>query len=250
MPKVNVANVQIDNLTFKEVLDKVEDFVQKREPCYLVNPNVDIIVKCNRDPELAQYCEEAALTLVDGTPVLWAAKYLGHPLKEKISGSDFVPRVCEWASGKGYRVFFLGGREGAAQKAREIMERRYPGLQIVGTYCPPFGFEKDEAENQRIKDAVKAAAPDIVFVGLGCPKQERWIAQYHRELGIPVSMGIGVTFEFIAGMVKRAPKWMQTAGLEWLWRLCMEPQRLWKRYLVDDVQFLPLILKQKNSRRF
>ncbi len=249
MNRVNVGNVLIDNISLSETLDKVEALIAKGEPCYVVNPNVDIIVKYNHDKDLARFYDKAALTLVDGTPVLWAAKFFGEPLKEKISGSDFVPRICELSAEKGYRIFFLGGREGAAVKAKEVMEARYSGTKIVGTYCPPMGFENDEAECQRIFDAVKDAKPDILFVGLGSPKQDRWIEKYHQLLGVPVSMGIGVTFEFIAGMVQRAPKWMQKNGLEWSWRLAMEPRRLWKRYLVDDVQFLPIVLKQKFQNR-
>ena len=245
--RVNVGNVDIDNVNISEAIALIEEFVQERRVCYLGNPNVDVTVRIQSDPMLANYYKNAALTLVDGVPVMWAAKFLGSPLKEKISGSDLVPEICKLAEQKGYKLYFLGGRPGAAAAAKEILEVKYPDINIVGTYAPPFGFEKDEREMERIFSKIREAAPDILLVGLGVPKQEKFIAACYRELQVPVSMGVGVTFEFIAGIVKRAPLWMQRSGLEWFWRLCMEPGRLWKRYLVDDLQFLTLIWKQKKA---
>lgn len=247
--KVNIGGVVIDNLSMAETLAAIEGLVQQGKPCYVTNPNVDIIIRYNSDPEFADYYNGGALCLVDGMPILWAAKFFGRPLKEKISGSDLVPKVCELANQRGYQLFFLGGRPGAAQAAKETLLQTLPDLKVVGTYAPPFGFERDQMELNKIAQMIKDAKPDILFVGLGAPKQERWIKKYHQELGVPVSMGVGVTFEFIAGIVKRAPKWMQNTGLEWFWRLCMEPGRLWKRYLLDDPQFFMIILKQKLRRQ-
>jgi len=243
--KVNICNVQIDNVTMQETLDIFESLIEKRKPCYVTGPNIDTIIRCNNDPEFAQYYQEGVLCLADGMPLLWAAKFLGTPLKEKVSGSDLVPRVCELANQKRYRIFFLGGRPGAAETAVEKLQQTLTNLKVVGTYAPPYGFENNYEELRKILTMIRDAEPDILFVGLGAPKQEKWIKTYHQELGVPVSMGVGVTFEFIAGVIRRAPKWMQNAGLEWFWRLCMEPGRLWKRYLVDDMQFFSLILKQK-----
>jgi N-acetylglucosaminyldiphosphoundecaprenol N-acetyl-beta-D-mannosaminyltransferase len=243
--KVNIGNVLVDNVTMQETLDAIEGFVAKGTPCYITNPNVDIVIRYNRDDEFERYYKEGALCVADGVPILWAAKFLGTPLKEKVSGSDLVPRVCELAHAKGYKLFFLGGRPGAADAAKRKLQESLIDLKVVGTYAPPLGFEKDESELRKIALMIKEAKPDILFVGLGAPKQERWIKQYHQQLAVPVSMGVGVTFEFIAGIVKRAPKWMQKIGFEWLWRLSMEPGRLWRRYLIDDMQFFGLILKQK-----
>jgi N-acetylglucosaminyldiphosphoundecaprenol N-acetyl-beta-D-mannosaminyltransferase len=246
--KINICNVLIDNVSMQETLEIIEGLITRGEPCYITNANVDIIVRCNRDPEFAQYYREGILDVPDGVPVLWAAKFLGTPLKEKVSGSDLVPKVCALANRRGYRIFFMGGRPGAAEAAKLKLQEILKDLKVVGVYSPPFGFENDPVELKKMSRMIKEAKPDILFVGLGAPKQERWIKQYHKELGVPVSMGVGVTFEFIAGIVKRAPKWMQSAGLEWLWRLMMEPRRLWKRYLVDDLQFFKLLVKQKLER--
>ena len=134
-------------------------------------------------------------------------------------------------------MFFLGGREGAAARAAEVMCRAHPGLQVAGVDRPPFGFERDRSECARIDAALTAARPDILLVGLGSPKQEKWADRNSERLGIPVTMGVGITFEYTAGMVQRAPRWMQRVGLEWMFRLAMEPGRLWRRYLLNDPSF-------------
>jgi N-acetylglucosaminyldiphosphoundecaprenol N-acetyl-beta-D-mannosaminyltransferase len=247
--KINICGVLIDNVTMQETLNSIEGFVARGKPCYITNPNVDIIIRYNRDHEFARYYDEGVLCVVDGTPILWAARFLGTPLKEKVSGSDLVPKVCELADRKGYKLFFLGGRPGAGDAAKAKLQETLKNIRIVGTYAPPFGFEQDSAELAKISNMIKTAKPDILFVGLGAPNQEQWIKKYHQELSVPLSMGVGVTFEFIAGIVQRAPKWMQRAGLEWFWRLCMEPGRLWKRYLVDDMQFFGMVLQQKFGKK-
>ena len=243
-----ICEVSIDNINFKESLKFIEELIHSRKSTFIVTPNIDHIIKLQRDTEFREVYRHADLVLADGVPLLWAASFLGTPLKEKISGSDLFPKLCEAAAQKGWRLFFMGGREGAADKAAEVLTQRYPGLNVVGTYCPPFGFEKDDAENKKILGLIRAVKPDILFVGLGAPKQEKWIYRHKDQYQVPVSIGIGVSLEFAAGMVKRAPVWMQKAGLEWFWRLMMEPGRLWKRYLIDDIQFFWLVLKQKMGR--
>ena len=242
--KVNILNVWIDNLTMEEALKKCEHFIANKEPCYLGNPNVDVTVQINKNIWFENYYRKAALTLVDGVPIMWAARLLGKPLKEKISGSDLVPEFCRMSHKKGYKLFFLGGRPGAARLSRKIMLTKFPNVNIVGTYSPPYGFERDEKENTKIVKMIKDASPDILFVGLGVPKQEKWIEKYYQELKVPMSMGVGVTFEYLSGMVKRAPRSMQKNGLEWFFRLIKEPRRLWKRYLINDMIFFWLLFKQ------
>lgn len=242
---VSIGGIQITNLSFFDCLDRIGHCVGKSAQAFIVTPNIDHIIKLQRDAEFREVYKHADLVLADGVPLLWAASFLGTPLKEKISGSDLFPKLCEVAAQKGWRLFFMGGREGAADKAAEVLTQRYSGLNVAGTYCPPLGFEKDDAENKKIVGLIRAVKPDILFVGLGAPKQEKWICRHKDRYQVPVSIGIGVSFEFVAGMVRRAPVWMQKAGLEWFWRLMMEPGRLWKRYLVDDMQFFWLVLKQK-----
>jgi len=249
MSRIDICGIRIDNVSFKETIGKIEGFISDRSNVYAVTPNIDHIVKLQMNEEFRNIYSGASLVLADGMPVIWASKFLGTPLKERISGADLFTRLCAAAAEKRYKVFFLGGREGAASGACEALRKRYPDIQIAGFYSPPFGFENDENENVKIVNMVKAANPDILFVGLGAPKQEKWIYSHYKELRVPVSIGIGAAFEFVSGMVKRAPRWMQKAGLEWLWRLLMEPGRLWKRYLVEDMRFFWLVLKQKYVKR-
>ena len=134
-------------------------------------------------------------------------------------------------------------------KAAEVLREKYPAVRICGTYCPAYGFEKNEQENKKIVTMIRDARPDILFVGLGAPKQEKWIHQYKDSCEVPVSIGIGISFEYISGIVKRAPKWMQQRGLEWFWRLLHEPKRLWRRYLINDIEFFWLVYKQKRNHK-
>lgn len=245
MKRVDVGNLKIDNLTMHEVLDTIEKFIQEKKPRYLNSANVDIVVRYNNDIHFADFYNDGSLCLADGVPILWAAKFLGTPLKEKVSGSDLVPKVCELSHRKGYKIFFLGGRPGAAEQAKGKLQRAFPALNIVGVYAPPFGFENDADELKKITTLIQAVSPDMLFVGLGAPKRERWIKANYRQLNIPVTMGVGVAFELISGVVQRAPGWMQRTGLEWFWRLMMEPRRLWKRYLIENAPFFSIVLKQK-----
>ena len=242
--RVVISSAAIDNLTFSEAISRIEQLIARHSSEFVVTPNVDHIVRLKRDESFRAIYRNAALVLTDGVPLLWAARFLGTPIKEKISGSDLLPRLCEVAAKKGYRLFFLGGRPGAAELAAENCRRLYPGIKICGVYSPPMGFENDHPELDKINGMIKKAAPDLLFVGLGSPKQEKWIYANKEICKVPVSIGIGVSFEFMAGIVKRAPRWMQKIGLEWLWRLAMEPVRLWRRYLGDTV-FFWLIIRQK-----
>jgi len=247
--KVTIGDAVIDNVTMAEAVTAVERFIARRRPSIVVTPNVDHIVRLRGDTEFRRAYRAADLVLADGAPLLWAARLLGTPLRQKVSGSDLFPEVCRRAARKGYRLFFLGGRPDSARLAAEGLRRRFPGIRIVGVLCPPFGFERDETENQRCVRMIREANPDVLLVGLGSPKQEKWIHAHYERLGVPVCIGIGATFEFAAGIVKRAPAWMQQHGLEWFWRLTREPQRLWKRYLVDDLRFFSIVLSQVMKTR-
>ena len=243
--RIKFLNTYIDNVTMDEAVDRIDKLVQARKPSYVVTPNVDHIVKIENDKEFAQIYEEADLIVADGMPLLWMAKRMGTPLKEKVSGSDLFPRVCEMAAKKGYKMYFLGAAEGVAAKAAENLKAKYPGLQVVGTYSPSYGFEQKEDEMKEIERMLKEAAPDILIVCLGCPKQEKFAYKYGRNYGIPVSLGLGASIDFEAGKEKRCPAWMARCGLEWIYRLMKEPKRMYKRYLVDDRKIFGIYKKYK-----
>lgn len=246
MARMRFMNTEIDNLTMDEALQAIDSLIKEDKCSYVVTPNVDHIVQLETNVELQQVYNNADLILTDGKPLIWISKWYKTPIKEKISGSDLFPLLCNMAAEKGYKMFFLGAAEGVAAKAAEKLKHKYHGLQIVGTYSPPFGFEKDDNEMSKIKSMIKEACPHILIVGLGCPKQEKFMYYHCKELGVPVSLGLGASLDFEAGNVKRAPKWMADHGLEWLFRITQDPKRMMKRYLIDDVKILKLAGKYRK----
>lgn len=247
MARLKFMNTEVDNLTMDEALDAIDALIKKNNNSYVVTPNVDHIVQLETNRELQDVYANAALILTDGKPLLWIAKWYGTPIKEKLSGSDLFPLLCERAAKRGYKMFFLGAAEGVAAKAAENLAKRYQGLQVVGTYSPPFGFEKNQEEMEKIISMVKEAKPDILIVGLGCPKQEKFMYHHCKELEVPISFGLGASFDFEAGNIKRAPRWMANHGLEWLFRITQDPKRMARRYLVNDRKILGLAIKYRKG---
>lgn len=245
MARIKFMNTDIDNLTMAETLNEIDKLIQKKNCSYVVTPNVDHIVRLEKDEELQKVYKNASLILTDGKPLIWISKWYKTPIKEKISGSDLFPRVCQLAANKNYTMYLLGAAEGVADTAARNLMKKYPGLNIVGTYSPPFGFEKNEQEMNTIKTQIQDVHPDILIVGLGCPKQEKFMYYNCKELGVPISFGLGASIDFEAGNIKRAPKWMSNHGLEWLYRFSKEPKRLFKRYFVDDLKIIQVARKYR-----
>lgn len=243
--RMKFLNTYVDNLTMNEAINQINNFIKSNKYHYVITPNVDHIVKLESDQHFRKVYDSADLILTDGKPLIWISKYLKTPIKEKVSGSDLFPKICEMASRKKYKVFLLGAAEGVAQKAAENLEQKYEGLNVVGVYSPPYGFEKSDSEINNIISIINRCKPDILAVGLGAPKQEKFIYEYKDELKVPVSLAIGASIDFEAGNIKRAPKWMQKLGLEWFYRLIKEPKRMFKRYLIDDMRIIKVIFKYK-----
>lgn len=247
--RINFLNTQVDNLTMAQMVDRIDRMVQSGMNQYVVTPNVDHIVRLEKDRLFREIYKQADLIAVDGTPLIWISKLLKTPIVEKVSGSDLFPKVCEMAAKKRYRVYLLGAAEGVAAKAALNLQRKYPGLQIVGTFSPPFGFEEDADQVQNICRMVREAHPDILALGLGAPKQEKFFYRNREQLQVPVTLHIGATINFEAGVVKRAPAWVSRIGMEWLYRLIKEPRRLAKRYLVDDMAIFVIYWKYRKVKR-
>jgi N-acetylglucosaminyldiphosphoundecaprenol N-acetyl-beta-D-mannosaminyltransferase len=244
--RVNICGVQVDKYSFDEVIEIIaEHALSASSPEFVVTPNAQHIVTLQQDQYFQKIYLNAFLSVPDGVPLLWAAKLLNTPLSGRVNGTDLFEKLCKISAEKGLKIFLLGGRPGAAEKAACTLKNQYPDLKIAGTYCPPYGFESSLIELQKINSAVTEASPDILFVGLGAPKQEYWIYENYQNLNVPISIGIGVSFEFVSGMVKRAPLLMQKLGLEWLFRLISEPKRLWRRYVIGNLAFLILVLRHK-----
>ena len=243
--RTSILGVEIDALTMADAIVAFQRFIVRGHPALAVSLNVDICMQIQRDAELREIYRAADLVLVDGTPMMWAARFLGTPFPGRVSGSDFVPAFCATAANARHTIFLLGAAPGIAEAARRRLEDQHRGLKIVGTYAPPAGFERDERENARTVAVVRQARPDVLFVALGTPRAEKWLFRFHSELQVPISMGVGSTFDYLAGRLKRAPMWMQRAGVEWTYRLVQEPRRLWKRYLLQDPPFVYRVLKQR-----
>lgn len=241
MKRVDILNVPIDNLSMSELLDKL------KFGGVVFTPNVDHLIKLQKDAEFYRVYSEADYRVCDSQLLMFASHFLGHPLREKISGSDLFPQFYQrYRNDNRVKIFFLGGLDGVAYKARENVNQKVGRNMVVGSYCPPLGFEEDESECQKIIDLINASGATVVAVGLGAPKQEKWIYKYKSQLKkVKTFFAIGATIDFEAGNIQRAPAWMSASGLEWLYRLLLEPKRLWKRYLVEDLSFFILILRQK-----
>lgn len=234
----DIMGVLIDRTRRDQVISYVDSFVQSGRPHQIVTVNVDFLNIAHRDRSFVQLLNDAALAVPDGMPLVWVSQIVGRRLPERITGTDLLCDCAALAARKGYRLFLLGAAPGVADAAADLLSERYPGLAVVGTYSPPECGEFTPQENAKIVELVRAARPEMLFVALGTPKQEKWIYQNLQDLGVPVCIGVGGVFNFITGRIPRAPQPLQRAGLEWLFRLLLEPRRLWRRYLVDDTRAL------------
>ncbi|EIW18264.1 MULTISPECIES: WecB/TagA/CpsF family glycosyltransferase [Pelosinus] len=219
--RITVLNVMIDVVTMKEAVEAVKQFILQKKSRLVVTPNPEIIMMANKDEQLARIINNADLVVPDGAGVVWAARYQGDVMPERVAGYDLVQNLLIEAMSEKYKIYLFGGAPGIAEKAKKMAEERYPGVQIVGTRN---GFFTKQDESEIVND-IKACQPDILLVALGVPRQEKWLEEYKEELKVPVSIGVGGTFDVMAGVVKRAPLWMQRSNLEWLFRLLSEPKR-------------------------
>lgn len=249
LPRVTgrVLGAPIDVLTWDLAVDRIAGWAARHESRYVCICNAHSVVTATQDPRFAQAVAEADMATADGAPVAWMLRRLGHRQQEAINGPDLMLRCCERAAATGEPIFLLGGTEQTLALLRERLPARFPGLRIAGAISPPFRPLSD-AEDREIVDAINASGAGTVWVGLGCPKQELWMAA-HRGRVHAVMLGVGAAFDFHAGTVPRAPLWMRRRGLEWLHRLLSEPRRLWRRYLVTNTLFIVGALRQLVAGR-
>lgn len=235
--RVRLAGGWVHRVTMSEAIDRIDASIGAGVGGWVLTPNLDILHKLSSDAGFAELVEPATLRLADGMPLVWASRIAGDPLPERVAGSDLVWRLCERSALRGYGVYLLGGDEGVAERAGRVLAEKYPGLRVVGTHCPPFGFEKNAEELARIERGLAEASPAVVLVALGCPKQERLIASLRGRFPGVWFLGIGISLSFVTGDVRRAPPWVRRLGLEWVHRLVQEPGRLARRYLVVGIPF-------------
>jgi len=264
MPVISMFGMKIDAIDMATAVETIALWCAgpRAQRCrYVVTPNVDHTVMIQTDVPLQKSYQGASLVLADGAPVVMVSRWLRKSLPERVAGSDLVPALlksasrCSKAAAKPLRVFLLGAGPGVADRAAQVIHKRWPGAQVVGTLSPPLGFEHEEAENERILRAVAACQPDLVLIGLGAPKQELWIARHADRLEAKVALCIGATIDFLAGEKSRAPRLLQKLGLEWVHRVATEPTRLARRYARDAWIFPQLVwqewwqMKKEGGRR-
>src|ERR1700691_3732939 len=245
MERISIDKVLLDPVTMSEAVARISTMLgeSRERAAHVVTMNAQFVEMAHQETRFADVLRRADLSVADGLSLVWASRCLGQFVPERVAGADLMVRLCETAAANGKTVYFLGGSPGAASCAAKRLSKDLPELAVVGVDCPPKGFLDNPDECTRVAGRIESAKPDLLFVGLGAPKQEYWIERY-AYLPAKVMMGIGGSFEFIAGFRKRAPLLVQRIGFEWLWRLCMEPRRLWKRYLVGNSIFLFVVFRQ------
>lgn len=240
---LSILGVPFDNVTTAQTIDSITQMIESKKPHYIATANVDFTALALEDDELRRILLEAHMVVCDGMPLVWASRWLGNALVERVAGSDLVPKLITEAEKRGWSIYFLGGQKEVAWRAVQKVHKEHPGLKIAGAMSPPFK-PLHEMDHEAICADIRESKPDLLFVSFGCPKQEKWIAMNYLRAGAPVTIGVGATIDFLAGHMKRAPRWMQVIGFEWLFRMLQEPRRLVKRYAKDLFVFAPIILRQ------
>jgi N-acetylglucosaminyldiphosphoundecaprenol N-acetyl-beta-D-mannosaminyltransferase len=235
--RVAVGQVLVDRVDRAAAGRAIASYFEDGQSHQIVTVNLDFLRAAGEDGAFREVINGADLAVADGMPLVWLSRFLHAPIPERVTGFDIVELACDRAVREGLGVFLLGAAPGVAATAAAALKRRHPGLRVAGTYSPPMGVH-DKDEEERMVQAVAAAGRCVLLVAFGAPKQDRFIHANLSRLNVPVAIGVGCAFDILAGAVRRAPTWMQRLGLEWAWRLAMEPRRLWRRYLVQDAPFL------------
>ena len=248
-PTAEVLGVPLALTDYERTLDWIDGAVAARHRGYVCVAATHTVMAAGDDAALRAAVLGADFTVPDGQPLVWALKALGHDVSDRVYGPDLMDRACARAARTGLRFYLYGGRnQGALAQLARVLRLRYPGLQIVGGHAPPFR-EVTDAEEEAITADIRRSGADVVWVGIGVPKQEKWMARMRHRLTTPVFVGVGAAFDFHAGLIPQAPGWMQRSGLEWLFRLAHEPRRLWRRYLRYNPRFVRGFARQYLRHR-
>ena len=246
IPRVDVLGVGVSAVDMDMAVSEIARWIEEREQHYVCVTGVHGVMESQRDPALKEIHNRSGLTTPDGMPLVWSARWAGAKHVSRVYGPDLMLAICERAVERGWSSFFYGGKEGVPDLLAQRLQDRFPGLQVAGTFSPPFR-PLNEQEDQDVVERIDASGTDIVWVGLSTPKQEHWMADHFGRLEAPVLLGVGAAFDIHAGLLPQAPEWMQRSGLEWLYRLSREPKRLWKRYMINNPLFVASILRHPPS---
>jgi len=237
-----VLGVRVDAVQIPDVVSRMEEWIKRRDACrYIAVTDMHSLMQAQHAESFKRILLDADLVVPDGFPLVWLGRRKGIALRRRVYGPELMERFCEESTAQGYRHFFYGGAQGVAEDLSIRLTARFPALQIAGTYCPPFR-PLTQQEDEQVVSMINGVRADVVWVGLGAPKQERWMSEHQRRLNAPVLVGVGAAFDFHTGRIAQAPLWMREHGLEWLFRLSREPGRLWRRYLIYGTQFVALVL--------
>jgi N-acetylglucosaminyldiphosphoundecaprenol N-acetyl-beta-D-mannosaminyltransferase len=245
-PVANVLGIGVHAVNIPSALAIISSAIERRQKGYVCVTGVHGVMEAQRDPEFRNALASAMLVVPDGMPTVWIGHWQGHNNMRRVFGPELMLEFCRHSVNRGYTHFFYGGQPGVADELASAMNNRISGLKVVGTYTPPFRALND-AEQRELKRRFDVANPDVVWVGLSTPKQEKFMANTIAELNCRVMVGVGAAFDFHTGRLKDSPQWMKTAGLQWFHRLCQEPSRLWKRYLINNCSFLARLALQATG---
>lgn len=249
MKTVRMFGVSVAAVTLGEGAEKFSEIAHKKESRVIFTANVEHIVLLSSNPEFRKAYGAADYVIADGMPLVWFSRLIGDKLPERVTGSDLLPEICRMAEKKSLKVFFLGGTPEVTPKAVENLLKRFPALQVVGMATPWIDLSDSESVSSDLVESINQSGTDILFVGFGAPKQEIWVTRNRKKLTTGIVLAVGGTFDFLAGKILRAPRWMQKSGLEWLWRLLHEPKRLWRRYLIGNARFLVIAWSEWQKKR-
>ena len=244
-PKHNILGIQVSSISMSNLLVDFASLIRSSSKASVCITPVNSILAARKNAQVLAIYNNANYTLCDGVPVLWASRFLGTPIAERITGLDLLPALLDFCATNNFSLFFLGASPGVGDALKAKAELLYPSINIKGVYRPPFAAKFEKVENDKMMAAINAVQPDIVLVSLTAPKQDIWISENLKYLDTKIAIGIGGAFEVTAGLINRAPLWMQKAGLEWFYRFTQEPKRMFKRYFIEAPVFIPLVILQK-----
>jgi N-acetylglucosaminyldiphosphoundecaprenol N-acetyl-beta-D-mannosaminyltransferase len=235
--KFYILNIGISAIDMDDACSLIEEAILKRQKKYICVCPVSTIMECKRNERVFESVNSADLVTPDGMPTVWIGKMHGYKNIRRVYGPDLMQRVCDISKTKGYKNYFYGSGEDVLNKLKTNLSKGYPGLVISGVYSPPFRRLTEEEEGKMV-ESINSNDPDIIWVGLGSPKQDLWMYEHRDRINAPVMVGVGAAFDFLAGVKPQAPRWIRNSGFEWLFRLITEPKRLWRRYLIDNPLFI------------
>lgn len=248
MKTINICDVPVSSVDINHACKVVDGWISERNKAYICVAPVSTIVDCQTDKEYKKILREAGMVTPDGMPLVWLGRLNGERTIGRTYGPDFMLALCEKGQKRGYKHYLYGGEESTCDLLKSVLEKKFPDIDIIGQHTPPFR-PLHAQEDGKVIDEINRQNPDILWVGLGSPKQDYWMYEHRDKLNAPVIIGVGAAFDFIAGIKRQAPRWMQKCGLEWFFRLCCEPKRLWKRYLIGNTRFIYLLIKHAIKSR-